>query len=308
MGLNEDQYFYWATTKKIAAIFGALFNDIKVARKTSDGALSNVTEVPLSYGPRAKFLTRIRESNEDKISIQLPRMSYEISGYEYDTSRKVSPIYRRKLAENSSAYVATPYILSFELSIFSRTLDDNLQIMEQIIPAFKPEYTVSVKDLEGPGTTTDVQFLLESISMSDDYEGDYGPVRAIVQTLTFSANVKYLGPVSDAKIIKRVEAAVRNFENGAFWEKIVEKADEPTSFISFIDPTTEYLIVVNDTTGYQVGENVIGETSGYGALCTQVFDSTTLVVKNLENTLILGENLIGETTNASSEIVDVSEK
>ncbi len=301
----KHNYFYWGTTKKVATVFGAMFNDLHTGRVTEDGALVNVSSVPLSYGPRAKFLSRIRENKDHKISIKLPRMSYSIADFQQDTARNVSPTHRRKYEDGKSAFVSVPYELGFELDIYGRTLDDVLQILEQILPMFRPEYTISIKDIEGPGTTSDVGFKLASISSSDDYEGDFGPVRAIVYTLMFTANVKYLGPIDERGVIERVEATIRNFDTDAFWEKVVEKIDEPKSSISMIDPLDEYDIIVNESAGFFVGENIIGQTSGYGALIVQIVNSTTIRVKHVENTFILGEDMIGESSGSSQELIDI---
>lgn len=299
----KREYFYWATSKKVATVFGAMFNNIQVGRRTSDGKLSNVTEVPLSYGPRAKFLSRIRENKEQKISIQLPRMSYQIVDFTHDQSRAIAPTQKYKFPNNKTAFTAVPYELGFELVIYGRTLDDVLQIIEQILPSFRPEYTVAIKDLEGPDTITDVPFKLNGITSVDEYEGDWLEARAITKTLTFTANIKYLGPISDTSIIERVEATVRNMNNGEFWEKIVEKVDAPTSFVSMIDPNQEYSIVVTNTTGFLEGENIIGQTSGYGALILEVVDGTTLRVGHVENTFTLNENIIGENSGTVQELL-----
>jgi hypothetical protein len=314
MGIANESYYYYKTTRKIVSVFGAMFNDIYTARELEDGTLTNMARVPLSYGPRSKFLSRIREENRldsPKIGIRLPRMSFEITSMDYDTEAKLNRLNRRKFDVAGSsevvdtAYAPVPYNLGFELNIMARTQDDALQILEQIIPLFTPEYTISVKDIEGPGTTTDVPFSLESISMSDDYEGDFNDPRTLIYTLSFSAKVRYLGSLSRLGIIRRAITSFLDLDHGGFYEKVVVKEDEPKHFVSTIDNRDTYQITLDSSAvGYVENETVIGETSGYGALTTSV-SSDSVNVKYLENTLILGENLIGETSGESLPILDV---
>jgi len=319
---GTDSYFYYGTTKKLVAVFGAFFNDIYTGRKLGDGTLANMSRVPLSYGPRSKFLARITEmpdiDSKPGISIKLPRMSFEITGISYDSTSKLNNLNRRKFCvpgdENlrDSAFTAVPYNITFELNIFARTQDDALQIMEQILPTFRPDYTVAIKDIEGPGTVTDVPFMLTDIALSDDYEGDLLPVRPIIYTLSFTAKVKYMGAIKRQGIIERAMVNFRDPETEKFiGEKVVVKTDAPTEFISTIDPDAEYEIEFNNPyqgITFTVGENVIGEDSGYGGVVKEVTGSS-IIVHRLENmydfdaTYGLGENLIGS---VSGEIEQIS--
>jgi hypothetical protein len=318
---GNNSYFYYATTRKLVSVFGAFFNDIYTARKLSDGTLANVIRVPLSYGPRSKFLTRILENpngENESVSIKLPRMSFQITGISYDSTSKLNSINRRKFCvdgnENlrDSAYIGTPYILTFELNIFSRTQDDALQILEQIIPVFRPEYTVSIKDIEGPGTTSDVPFTLTDITLSDEFEGDFIPARPIIYTLTFTARTKYVGALVRQGIIERAMVNFRSPETKEFLgEKVVEKVDEPKSFISDINPDDFYEITFTDNVvQYQVGENILGESSGYAGIIKQVNNNKVIIYK-LENMFEyddeegIGENLIGVKSGEISTISSI---
>lgn len=323
---SENTYFYYGTTKKLVAVFGALFNDIYTGRKLSDGTLANVIRVPLSYGPREKFLQRITEEkklgNEGQIQLQikLPRMAFEITGISYDSAAKLNSMNRRTYSVDGnddlrdSAYLAVPYIITFQLNIFSRVQDDALQILEQILPIFKPDYTVSIKDLEGPNTTTDIPFVLNDITFTDDYEGDMLPNRPIIYTLTFSAKVRYLGSIKRSGIIKRAMVNFRNPETlGFFGEKVVAIEDpystddiRARTFISDINPDDEYAIEVSDVgPTFTTGENLIGVTSGYAGVLKRV-EGNTFIVHRLENMYDIGEDLIGDKSNTRSTIVSVT--
>jgi hypothetical protein len=208
----SNSYYYNANLKKIVAVFGSLFNNISIAKKVN-GKMSGVQRVPISYGPRQKFLTRLSSQNVEAngdIAVQLPRMSFEITSIAYDATSKLNRLNSNLYVINedtdskTKVYQATPYRMSMQLNIFARQQDDALQVFEQIVPYFTPEYSVAVKDLEGPGSITDVPFILTSTTLQDDYEGDFqNSRRTIVYTLEFDVKFKFIGIQSGpAKIIK----------------------------------------------------------------------------------------------------------
>ena len=211
----SGSYQYNASLKKIVAVFGTIFNNISIAKKVN-GKMTGIQRVPISYGPRQKFLTRLSAQNGEEngdVAIKMPRMSFEIVSIAYDSTSKLNKLNNQSYAidDNSNSktriYSATPYRLSMQLNILARQQDDALQIFEQIIPYFTPEYTVAVKDLEGPGSITNVPFMLTSTSLQDDYEGDFeNSRRTIIYTLDFDIKIKFRGIESGAsKIIKTVD-------------------------------------------------------------------------------------------------------
>ncbi len=198
-------YFYHEILRKTVVAFGTLFNNIELRRS------DEVMKVPLAYGPKQKFLARldqVPDPTNKRVSITLPRISFEINGINYDASRKVSPTQKIKVAkdndENKNVFMPVPYNLSFELAIISKNQEDGLQILEQILPFFQPHYNLSVKLLPSMSETKDVPVVLNSIDYEDDYEGDFQTRRAIIYTLQFTVKTYLYGPVTDAKTIKKV--------------------------------------------------------------------------------------------------------
>tara|TARA_B100002019_G_scaffold4100_1_gene3426 strand:+ start:392 stop:1177 length:786 start_codon:yes stop_codon:yes gene_type:complete len=198
-------YSYHEIFRRTVVAFGTLFNNIEL-RRTNE-----VMKVPLAYGPKQKFLARLDQNPDPtnkRVQITLPRISFEINGIQYDSSRKVSPTQKIKFAkdvdENKNAFMPVPYNLSFELAIISKNQEDGLQILEQILPFFQPHYNLPVKLVPEIDETKDVPVVLTSVDYEDDYENNFQTRRAIIYTLQFTVKTYLYGPVTDAKTIKKV--------------------------------------------------------------------------------------------------------
>lgn len=206
-------YFYHQRMRRSVAMFGKMFNDIYVLRKNSSGDIISTAKVPLAYAPRQKFIDRIRQqgdlNNDQKVAIKLPRMSFEITSIQYDPSRqlqKTNNVIRTGDDANHRAKINTsvPYILNFQLSIFTKTQDDALQIVEQIIPYFNPQYTLTIKPLDDySDIKEDVPLTLTSVDFQDDYEGPVEARRTIIYTLSFEMKVNFYGPITQGNVITK---------------------------------------------------------------------------------------------------------
>ena len=198
-------YNYNQIFRKTIVAFGTLFNNIEIRRS------DEVMKVPLAYGPKQKFLARLDQNPDPtnkRVQITLPRLSFEINSVNYDATRKVSPTqkikFKKDVDETKTAFMPVPYNIGFELAIISKNQDDGLQIIEQVLPYFQPHYNLSVKLQTTIGETKDVPIVLQNIDYEDDYERDFATRRAIIYTLQFTAKTYLYGPVSDAKVIKKV--------------------------------------------------------------------------------------------------------
>jgi hypothetical protein len=210
------EYFYHEIIRKTVIAFGTLFNKIQIRKTDDSGNVVSVIEVPLAYGPTQKFLARLEQSPDlnKPFQMNLPRMSFEISGINYDSRRKTT-VTQTFLSHNISdksdirkAYMPVPYDIDFELSIMTKQNDDMLQVIEQILPYFQPSYNLTVDLIESIGEKRDIPIILNSINMQDDYEGDFSTRRALIYTLRFTAKTYLFGPVSTdnatSDIIKKV--------------------------------------------------------------------------------------------------------
>lgn len=210
-----NTYYYNRTIKKITAAFGSLFNDLHIAN-TDGGKLNGVQRVPLAYGPREKYLARINSDERESIALKLPRMSFEMNDISYDQSTKLNKvnrtIQRDEAGDSVRVWQSAPYNLTYTLNILSRGQDEALQILEQILPHFNPNYTLAVKGLEGPESKTDVPITLQGIAATDDYEGDFeGSRRTVTYALTFEVKVKFSLPVTRKGLIKRVDVKLYDY-------------------------------------------------------------------------------------------------
>ena len=224
-------HFYHAIIRKSVAVFGTLFNDIKVVRTDNNGIVKDVTKVPLSYGPKQKFLARLDQQlnlDDPKIALKLPRMSFEITNMSYDTTTKTSPLNTITTAtsptERSTIGQITPYVVDMQLNIIAKNQDDALQIFEQVIPYFQPTYNLSVRFVDGLDKSFDVPITLQSINLQDDYEGEFASRRALIYTLDFSMKVKFFGPQASKGIITTVATDINNLETFGFIEEIVTES------------------------------------------------------------------------------------
>ena len=205
-------YFYHEILRKTVIGFGTLFNDINIRHRDASGTSFSNLKVPLAYGPIQKFLARIQQQPDlnREIALTLPRLSFEMTGLQYDPSRKTG-VTQTFLASQSGnvkkVYMPVPYNVTFELNIISKLNDDSLQIIEQILPYFQPSLNITINLISAIGEKKDVPIVMESITQNDQYEGGFDSRRLIIHTLRFTAKTYLFGPVAESTdgLIKRVD-------------------------------------------------------------------------------------------------------
>jgi len=207
-------YFYNQTLRKMTVAFGTIFNNITVKRKDSSGTVIQSIKVPLSYAPKEKFLVRLEQQpdiNEREFALTLPRMGFEIAGLSYDASRKLTRVQKYKSVKSNVDgkvlnynYTPVPYNISFNLYSFTASAEAGLQIIEQILPFFQPDYTVTINAIPELEIKRDVPIILNDINYEDTYDGAFTTRRAVIYTLNFTAKTYLFGPDSTQKTIKEV--------------------------------------------------------------------------------------------------------
>ena len=211
-------HFYHKQIRNTVIAFGTIFNNINIKRLDSSGNPLQNIRVPLTYSPKEKFIARLDQQSDltgsdSSVAITLPRMAFDITGYSYDGSRKLNKNQKiTAVTTNSdtsklnSQYMPVPYDVAFELNAFTANSDDGLQIIEQILPYFQPDYTVTMIQDRTMDTKRDIPFILESVDYEDSYQGTLTSLRRIIYSLKFTAKIYLYGPISTSAVIKKVSA------------------------------------------------------------------------------------------------------
>lgn len=322
-----SSHFYHEHTRRAVAVFGTLFNNIQVVKRDGSGKALSQIKVPLSYGPRQKFLARLKneESLDDpKLAIKLPRMSFEITSIEYDDSKRLQRGTKYMIPGATSdtkafTYYPSTYRLGFELSIIARHTEDSLQILEQILPYFQPEYTVTVNELDN-NFKSDMPFVLNSVTMEDDYEGDFLSRRSLIYRLSFDTRINYYGPVyDDQAVIKeaKVDIAERDMTRAGpvlssslltITPKTATEDDNFTIDVSYNPYLYDRAVVSysSSTGSLQQSESVIGSTSGATAVVSEM-DGDTVTLSVPDDQFVVGETIVGDQSGKSLVIDEIEE-
>ena len=282
-------HFYHRITRKMVIAFGTLFNNIRLVRYNKAGTQEiERINVPLQYSQKEKFYQRITQDPEltKEVQITLPRMSFDLTSITYDPMRKRS-LFSESFSPESQTTIksirTTPYNFDFELNFYVRNTEDGTQLIEQILPYFSPDYTITV-DLADIGNNVDVPIILESVDYS--VTGDVGTseeLRTLVWTLQFTVKAYLYGPInSNTQIIRKSTA---------------------NTFDSTYMETGERKINLNSGTGnYKIGELVFeGKTidtanaSGFVKLWNNVANQITIT--DVSGVLLVGRDLTGAVSN-----------
>ena len=218
-------YFYHEKIRKCVSLFGRLFNNLYVIRKNSAGSVISQVKVPLSYAPKQKYLERIREnpdlSANSQVALKLPRMSFEITNFIYDTTRQLTKTSTFNTVGSTNTgrkkfFPPVPYTINFQLNVYAKTQDDALQVVEQILPFFNPQYTVTVKPFttDYPTFKEDIPIIIQGLSFQDDFEGAIESRRTIIYTLDFEMKASFHGPISTSDIIRQTDIVLGEMNSG----------------------------------------------------------------------------------------------
>ena len=294
-----NAHFYNRTIRKIVVAFGSMFNDILLTRYSKDGSTAyEITKVPLSYGAKEKYLVRLQSDPNLTKSIQttVPRMSFDLVGMSYDTTRKQQSTLQNFGTSSGSfrsQYAPVPYNFDFNLSIYVRNTEDGTQILEQILPFFTPDFTVTIDFISQMDQKYDMPVILNSVSPEVDYEGDFMNTRLIIWNLTFTAKAYIWPPVSANNSSKLITQANTNI---------------------YTDSTNldAQKVFVNMATGfgvYTTGEDVRVEKRGVTGKVLYFSNTAdgTLVLTNLNKKVQANDKVTGVYSNSTFTISTVSQ-
>jgi len=254
--------FYNQSFRKLIIAFGQVFNNVVIQRTNSSGGVTARIKVPLAYAPKEKFLVRLdQQANLEsrEFATTLPRMGFEITGLAYDSTRKLTRVQKYSKVKSGEDgkkmnynYSPVPYNISMNLYVFTATAEDGLQIIEQILPFFQPDYTVTVNVVPELNIKRDIPIVLGNIGYEDTYDGDFTNRRAVIYTLSFTAKTYLFGPMNNQGVIKQTQADVyTDTDTTSTREERIVVVPDPTSAdadddfgftttISFFDDSKNY--------------------------------------------------------------------
>lgn len=208
--------YYHSVIKKTIISFGSLFSDVQVIRRKADGTAYEIIKVPIAYGPKEKFIQRIDADPNLTAGVHttLPRLSFEITGYQYDGTRMTNKTQQIKCAKSDgiNTFVFNPvsYDVNIQLYALTKGTEDGLAIVEQILPLFSPEYNIAIRTLPEMNLIIDVPIILNGVDVQDDYEGDFNSRRLVTHTFNFTAKIKLPGPIRSGNQILRTEVTLES--------------------------------------------------------------------------------------------------
>jgi T4-like virus Myoviridae tail sheath stabiliser len=215
-----NAHFYNRTIRKIVIAMGTVLNDIQLVRYTKDGLTAKEKfKVPLSYGAKEKYLVRITSDPTltKSVNIVVPRISFELTGMNYDSSRKQQTTLMNCSTDTNTSsktqYLPVPYDFTFDAAIYVRNTEDGTQILEQILPFFTPDFTVTAKLVPDLNRSYDLPIILNSVSNEVDYEGDFMTTRLIIWNLSFTVKGYIFPGVKDSKIIRGANTSIIDIAN-----------------------------------------------------------------------------------------------
>lgn len=295
--------YYHRTIRKYVVIFGSLFNDIFIVRETASAVQKERIKIPLTYAPKEKFLQVIQGDPTLTKSIQttLPRMSFQMLSLAYDAQRQQQATIRHRAVTagvNASTYAAqymgVPYNFDFTLSLYVRNIEDGLQVVEQILPFFTPDYTLSARVSEEVDIIKDIPIILTSVAEETTYEGTLteGP-RMVTWDFQFTLKGYVFGPTSNAKVIMGVSANVANANANITGGIYVNLYDDVNN------KTIQKFIVTGGSLSFRQGELVRESNNGITGIVSAWQNTTnTLYLSQLSGMLSANDNIYGMDTGA----------
>lgn len=291
-----NAFFSHRTIRKVVVAFGTMFNDIIVTRITNTENQKEHFKVPLSYGPKEKYLTLVTSDPTltKSIATIVPRISFNLDSLSYDPTRKQLSTIRNFSSNTSTSlktqYVPVPYNFEFSLSIYVRNTEDGTQILEQILPFFTPDFTVTVDFISSMDQKYDLPVILNSVNSSVDYEGDMSTTRLILWDLTFTVKGFIWPPIKSGEVIRQANTNI-------FYQP--QSLDAQVVYVDFANGTGEFTrsetIRVDDK---QLRGTVIYFSNS---------NTGTLIVGDLNKLLEVGDKVIGDISN-SSFVISTLEK
>lgn len=207
-------HFHHQQLRRYLIAFGSFFSDIKLIRKADGEELQRMV-VPISHGPKERWYARLQQDPEllQGVGQIVPRMSYEISSINYDTTRKLNSLHKLTFSDDTAhrrpqVYVPVPYIININLSVLVKNQDDGHQIVEQILPYFAPDLSFTMNVIPEISNLQQISIAPTSISITDNYADDFEKRRVLEWMMGFAMKVNFYGPVRRTHQVTEVDLAL----------------------------------------------------------------------------------------------------
>ena len=199
-------FYYFETIKKYIIAFASLFDEIYIQRWNAKTNEFEQLKVPITFAPKQKVYEYIRQNRPD-ISVYLPRLGFVLSGIEYDPNRKkqTNVIIGKDPDNDKILLEGVPYTLTFDMGIWSKYYEDNLQIIEQIASQFAPDVTISLKEDILLQFERNFTIQLNSINFNINEQFGEEDIRVIQSELNFTAKGYIYPNILDSKLIKQID-------------------------------------------------------------------------------------------------------
>lgn len=220
-----DTPFYHQSIKKVVSSFAAIFNDLCILDSEN-----KIKRIPIQFSQKQKFVelyAQLPDLNESNNDIALPVIGFEIASFNYDSTRMVNPINIQHRSNDKDSdefkYMLTsiPYDIGIEMFIAVNSLDDGYKIVEQIVPFFTPNLTITIRDLPEYEINTNITFDLTSCSQDVEYEGGFDTTRIIQWNLSFIAKTWFHSNPRSVPKIKKFIANLSEKDMTDIFDKIV---------------------------------------------------------------------------------------
>jgi hypothetical protein len=206
--------FSHKTIKNTILTFGAMFSNIKIQRHKTDGTLGQTIVLPITYARKEKVFVRMRQDPnlDGQVLLTLPRFAFEITHIGPDRSRAANKnnkiICHKDDGSVKAVFTPVPWNIDISLMLLTKGTEDALDVMEQILPNFAPEYTATIKTIPDMNVTQDIPFTLNGVDQDDNYEGDFAERRLVITTFDFTAKINLYGQSGSASVITRTDTSV----------------------------------------------------------------------------------------------------
>lgn len=218
-------YTYNQNLRKVVVGFGSLFSEMMVKHANPDDENNPLQiRVPITYAPQEKFIRRLLETSSindgTRIETQLPRLSYMMTTVTPDPNRRRSKVNTTKTMASSEGECTgstanfvmqeVPVNINFSLFIYTRHLDDTLQVAEQIIAQFNPDHIISL-NMNGAQQNVKIPITMVSNNITERYDGDFGNRRINISSFNFLAKAYIFGKIENYTIIGDVGDIITDF-------------------------------------------------------------------------------------------------